>query len=996
MKTPDQAGLELLSPLPPVGRAVTRHALGSGGELWRVDDAGLASKLERLGRLGLGRFGLSGHDERGAWLVRGSAEPTLSTWLASRERVTAREAAPLLLALAQCLERAEAESMFPGPLGPDTVTVRGPAQVELGCDPLVFTLVGAGAEASRATDASAGSPRWTPPEQAEGAPWNNAANRYVLGLIAYRMLAGEHPFAGRGLRLALEARAARPPPPFPPEVARELPAGLQALCLRLLDPTPAERPRSAGEIVARLRSLDAVGAQPAAGQRSDARPAPAARAEAKPRAAEAAASPSPKRALPAGALGLSLAGALGALLYVLLTRGEGSRAEPLAPRTPLLAATARADDCASCHPRQVGEWKRSVMAHSVKSPLFLALEMLIQEQVGRDFDCPSGAGILRKVDPQTACRDRASRVPVTGSGGEHWCVNCHAPAENLAPTVPAWDGRRAGAPNPTLEQALDARAMEGISCVFCHQVHGPVTPGALARGDYEGNPLWISSVTGRRFLARPEDARGVHGIANSGYRLDPALLFGGGAEMVGGGVHSRPSAEAKRYLGSSEFCGACHDVRLFGSDVIGVRERGEHFKRLRNAYSEWHAWAEAERRSGRTAASCQDCHMSNYPGVCVRLEPGSPSPVGGQASALDRACPPGTRFEAREPGDYPLARVATSSGSATPVRPHYFSGVDVPLAAHFPDELVDEPTVDTFGIPQGGKSRRDLLLAASVSLSLGEARRRGRQLELPVVIENVGAGHRIPAGFSQERELWVHLVVRDAGGRVVYEVGRVDRGDEDLRDKVFLRVNTDDRFTDGQGRPQGVFGADVSDGPDVPRWDPDPALGGRLFQGRGLVNFQNGFLRCVVCIGSVDSRGRCQPLPGQERTRADRYADGSYDIDTGECVSNLRGESALFETYFPVGALDASRGVLKAPDAIIDRRSLAPKQPVTFVYQLSVGTGSELTVEARLLFRAFPPFLLRAFIDYERRKRPSRPLIDAAALERLEVVELARLTRTIP
>jgi len=163
------------------------------------------------------------------------------------------------------------------------------------------------------------------------------------------------------------------------------------------------------------------------------------------------------------------------------------------------------------------------------------------------------------------------------------------------------------------------------------------------------------------------------------------------------------------------------------------------------------------------------------------------------------------------------------------------------------------------------------------------------------------------------------------------------------------------------------------------------------------VNFQNGFLRCVSCIGRIGSDGRCQALPGQDRARADRFADGVYDPDTGNCTSNLSGRAALFETYFPVGALDATRGIVKAPDAIIDTRSLAPQAPVTYVYELPASSGS-VRVEARLLFRAFPPFLVRAFADYEREqvrrgKRPRGPLVTERALERLDVVELARVER---
>jgi hypothetical protein len=335
-----------------------------------------------------------------------------------------------------------------------------------------------------------------------------------------------------------------------------------------------------------------------------------------------------------------------------------------------------------------------------------------------------------------------------------------------------------------------------------------------------------------------------------------------------------------------------------------------------------------------------------------------------------------------------------ATANPRPVRSHYFTGVDVPLSREFPASLLEEAGVDGFGLPFNARARRDLLLKGSVRLEIGTVVRRSGRIEIPLTLENTSAGHRIPAGFSQERELWVHLRVTDAGGRVLYEVGRVDRHDQDLADKRFLRIATDDSVLDARGRPVGLFGADVADGPDVPLWEPPPDLGGTHFRGKGLINFQNGFLRCVSCQGRIDELGRCQPLPGQERTRAARYTDGDYDQDTGGCGSNLRGRAALFETYFPVGSLDASRGLPKAPDAIIDTRSLAPEVPVTYVYELDSSGTDELNVEARLLFRAFPPFLLRAFAEYERSRarsgrRPLGPVLDDTMLSRLEIVEIA-------
>ncbi|HTJ84823.1 MAG TPA: hypothetical protein VL400_24055, partial [Polyangiaceae bacterium] len=108
-----------------------------------------------------------------------------------------------------------------------------------------------------------------------------------------------------------------------------------------------------------------------------------------------------------------------------------------------------------------------------------------------------------------------------------------------------------------------------------------------------------------------------------------------------------------------------------------------------------------------------------------------------------------------------------------------------------------------------------------------------------------------------------------------------------------------------------------------------------------------------------------------------------------------------FETYFPVGALDASRGIAKAPDAIIDTRSLPPGVPITYTYDLEArGAAPPFKVEARLLFRSFPPYLVRTFAAYEREmdrlgKRPSGPLVDDSMLERIEIVEVGHARATV-
>lgn len=1029
--------------LPPVGRARrirARTKVGAPVEVWTLDvaDEPAAIAALRLGARGVSGFFAGGRSTGGrhAWLLRHDVERTdgsLARAIRSvREPWPVARAIRVGLDVATALAAAEAERAWIGPLttsgvilvadvGPDGAPGRAQDRAHVVADAWVAELFG-GAPVDRSAELA---PQYTPPAQADGAPWDAAANRYVLGLVLYRMIAGAHPFGGAGLRHALDEAKHRGAPPFGPEIARSLPPGLQSSILSMLDPDERERPpnaRAIQESWSRFADPHRVDPTLVSGQRPLAQaidPAPVARGrepappirerervapprESPPRARSALprrVSRSPLSILSV-VLPLAVCGAVAAAALTQLRSppaAASAKEVKVSPAKPLAANQITAKDCEGCHPRQAAEWRRSVMGHSVKSPLFNALEILVEEQVGRDSSCPNGAGVLRKVDERTACRDRATNLAVTGSGGEHWCVNCHSPTENLEGRMPSWEGLANGDPRSRLpaRDLLGPQAMEGVSCGFCHTVHGPATPGSA----YQGNPTWTSFLTGAKFSARPEDQAGLFGIGNSGYELRPSdFVFARTDDPLASGslvAHRTTPTKTEGYLASSEFCGSCHDVRLFGTDTIGGR-KGEHFKRLRNAYSEWVAWADLRRRRSEPVATCQNCHMSAFPGVC---EPG--------AAPGDPACPDGTGLVPRSPRDYPQGYVAVGSRAASKVTTHYLSGVDLPLSREYPEALVDEDALDAFGVPLSARKRRDMLLRSTFKFTLGRAAigadaRGGRELAVPITIENVGAGHRVPAGFSQEREIWVHLRVTDADGRVVYEVGKVSRASEDLADKVFLRVNTDPQALDFAGRPIGLFGADVRDGPDVPVWSPPPELGGTSFRGRGLVNFQNGFLRCVRCIGIVSPDGsRCDPSPDQLGSRAARFDDGRYDLDTGVCESNLSPEHALFETYFPVGALDASRGLVKAPDAIIDTRSLPPETPITYTYALDATRArAPLTIEAELQFRAFPPYLIRAFAAYEAAQsraglRPNGPLVDDAMLERLDVVTVARATATV-
>jgi serine/threonine-protein kinase len=111
---------------------------------------------------------------------------------------------------------------------------------------------------------SIGTPAYMAPEQAAGDPVDHRADIYAWGVVAYELLAGCHPFAGRSsAQQLIAANIAEEPPPLPtahrssPGAKRTggvgaVPPALAALVSRCLAKDPAQRPASAAEIIAAL------------------------------------------------------------------------------------------------------------------------------------------------------------------------------------------------------------------------------------------------------------------------------------------------------------------------------------------------------------------------------------------------------------------------------------------------------------------------------------------------------------------------------------------------------------------------------------------------------------------------------------------------------------------------------------------------------------------------------------------------------------------------
>ena len=99
---------------------------------------------------------------------------------------------------------------------------------------------------------SVGTPAYISPEQAAGDPnVDHRADIYSLGCMAYELLTGQPPFAGRSPQRTLAAHLTETPRPIE-ETRPDVPPALSALVRRCLEKEPAARPQSAAEIGALL------------------------------------------------------------------------------------------------------------------------------------------------------------------------------------------------------------------------------------------------------------------------------------------------------------------------------------------------------------------------------------------------------------------------------------------------------------------------------------------------------------------------------------------------------------------------------------------------------------------------------------------------------------------------------------------------------------------------------------------------------------------------
>ena len=162
-----------------------------------------------------------------------------------------REAAELIAGMAEALDYAHQHGIVHRDVKPSNIMIRTdgtPVIMDFG-----LAKRAAGEITMTADGQILGTPAYMSPEQArgEGRTVDGRSDVYSLGVILYRLLAGELPFRGNQRMLLHQVLHDEPRPPR--ALNDKIPRDLETICLKAMAKEPERRYASAGELAADLR-----------------------------------------------------------------------------------------------------------------------------------------------------------------------------------------------------------------------------------------------------------------------------------------------------------------------------------------------------------------------------------------------------------------------------------------------------------------------------------------------------------------------------------------------------------------------------------------------------------------------------------------------------------------------------------------------------------------------------------------------------------------------
>ncbi len=173
----------------------------------------------------------------------------------------------------------------------------------------------------------------------------------------------------------------------------------------------------------------------------------------------------------------------------------------------------------------------------------------------------------------------------------------------------------------------------------------------------------------------------------------------------------------------SEFCGLCHNVSHAANRLP-----------IEQTYSEWE---NSPYNTGNpdTTVNCQDCHMRQRPGI----------PATGKTERPDN------------PG-----KAADDGPEREHIWTHYFVGANAIVT-----RLLGSDTHADMAIER-------LQNAADLELIQDTAYRKNTLSNFRVKVINSGAGHYLPTGLTEVRQMWLDVKVTDGNGKLLLRSGSID------------------------------------------------------------------------------------------------------------------------------------------------------------------------------------------------------------------------------
>ncbi len=223
-------------------------------------------------------------------------------------------------------------------------------------------------------------------------------------------------------------------------------------------------------------------------------------------------------------------------------------------------------------------------------------------------------------------------------------------------------------------------------------------------------------------------------LANAGF------VFKASRDKGGPLVDAIPRSHGARhapYFRSAELCGTCHQV-VHPSNGIP----------LETTYSEWKASPYA-----KAGIVCQDCHMTD---------------------GLDGGTGPNNLGKPRRnPG-----KAAIMGNKRPHISRHHFVGPNLIFAQG----------------PEAAAMRKasEALLRRAGTVDIGEPKQDKGAVSIPVIVTNTGAGHYLPTGVTEIRQLWLEVKVTGARGRVLLHSGGLDAAGNIKPGAVIYRTEVHD------------------------------------------------------------------------------------------------------------------------------------------------------------------------------------------------------------